>query len=222
MGSCRGGRALLGALALLVALGLGAPRPVPAERAATQPRKLERGILLVASRQITGPFFAKTVVLLIEYGPGGALGLILNRPTRVGLEELLPEVAASGDPGEPIYFGGPVDRSALMVLVRSATAPPHSRPIVADLFATGSRETLKGLLSSESGATTFRVFVGSAGWAPGQLDHERARGDWFLAPVEPDVILGDGAKDLWPELIQRYEGIEVDRGRRSPIVDASG
>ena len=52
-----------------------------------------KGKFLVASRAIADPRFRETVILLIDYDASGATGLIINRPTKVPLAEMLPSVS---------------------------------------------------------------------------------------------------------------------------------
>ncbi|MEQ1844326.1 MAG: YqgE/AlgH family protein, partial [Nitrospira sp.] len=55
------------------------------------PSSLEKGVLLVASPSLSDPNFHQTVLLIVEHGRGGTVGLILNRPTNVLLSEVLPD-----------------------------------------------------------------------------------------------------------------------------------
>src|SRR5512146_88504 len=48
-----------------------------------------KGKFLVASRNLLDPRFRETVVLLIDYSAQGAAGLIINRPSKAHLAELL-------------------------------------------------------------------------------------------------------------------------------------
>ena len=46
-------------------------------------RKLAKGKFLVAARKLADPNFSQTVVLLVDYDQGGAMGVIINRPTEM-------------------------------------------------------------------------------------------------------------------------------------------
>ena len=54
-----------------------ATAPVSAQ--SMQPSDLAAGKLLVASRDLPDPNFAKTVILLVQYDDEGVVGLIVNR-----------------------------------------------------------------------------------------------------------------------------------------------
>ena len=53
------------------------------------PKNLGAGKLLVASRGLGDPNFAKTVILLVHYDEKGVVGLVLNRRTDVPLSRVL-------------------------------------------------------------------------------------------------------------------------------------
>ena len=39
--------------------------------------------------------------------------------------------------------------------------------------------------------------LGYSGWGPGQLEGEIARGDWFSAPADENLIFDDDLKTKW-------------------------
>lgn len=49
-----------------------------------------KGRLLIASPALADPNFDHTIVLMVEHGDEGALGLVLNRPSDTPVGELLP------------------------------------------------------------------------------------------------------------------------------------
>ena len=53
------------------------------------PSQLRPGLFLYAAPAQQDPNFAESVVLLVEHGPSGSMGLVVNRPTSVPLQELL-------------------------------------------------------------------------------------------------------------------------------------
>src|SRR6266850_8419124 len=56
------------------------------------PSSVETGVLLVASPNLDDPNFRESVVLIVEHGPEGTVGLILNRSTNVLLSHALPDL----------------------------------------------------------------------------------------------------------------------------------
>src|SRR5262249_38300799 len=129
---------------------------------------LAKGKFLVASRRLGDPNFAETVVLLIEYGDSGAMGVVINRPTEAPLATLLPEVKGLQQT-DAVYLGGPVGRNQMIILVRSGNQPQESLQVFADVYTIAGRAALQQLIDQVGKSAKFRAYLGYAGWAPGQL-----------------------------------------------------
>ena len=165
--------------------------------------KLAKGKFLVASRQLNDPNFSETVVLLIEYGPEGAMGLVVNRPSNVKLSTVFPDTKELKQRKDTIYVGGPVAVNQMLLLIRSAQAPKDSISVLEDVHISSSWKVLEGLIRETEGDLRFRLFAGYAGWAPSQLDFERSRGDWHVLKAEADSVFAQDPGALWQELIRR-------------------
>ncbi len=177
------------------------PVPLPsATRAA--PGGPGKGRFLVARRSLVDPNFSQTVVLLIEYGDQGAMGLIVNRPTEVKLSEVL-EIEGAERLLEPVYSGGPVAHGRMLMLLRAQEAPEGALPVFRDVHSSGSRELLDQLVAQPGSVKQFRVYAGHAGWAPGQLEAEIDRGGWHVMPGDPELVFSSAPKSVWRELIRR-------------------
>ena len=75
-----------------------------------------RGMLLLAGPILKDPNFDRTVVLIAEHTDEGAMGLVLNRPTGSTVGEAVPDLAWLAGDEEPVYVGGPVAETAVIVL----------------------------------------------------------------------------------------------------------
>jgi putative transcriptional regulator len=190
------------ALALLAALLCAAPA------SALEPAI---GRFLIANRQVNG-FFTASVIVLVDHGEHGSLGLIVNRPIGMKLTELLPELPARD---EPAFLGGPVARDQLLLLVRG-DPPAVSAPVLDGVHVSGSRDTLRALLEAPPAKSEFRAYVGYAGWAAGQLESEIARGDWLVAPGDAASVFTRDPAGLWEQLFQKHRTIEVQAPTRRP------
>ena len=171
------------------------------------------GRFLIANPQVSG-FFAETVIVLVDHGEHGSLGLIVNRPIEHSVAELLPELDAARGHAEPAYLGGPVAQGQLLLLVRAAAPPEGSAPVLDQVHVSGSRETLRALLAKPPAGGELRAYVGYAGWAPGQLAGEIARGDWLVAPGDAASVFTREPAALWKRLFDKHRMIRVER--RSP------
>src|SRR5437879_9313064 len=74
------------------------------------------GRLLVATPKLADPNFDRAVVLLLDHDQKGSVGVVLNRPSPVGVGDVLePWAALAGTP--PVVFqGGPVELDSALGL----------------------------------------------------------------------------------------------------------
>src|SRR5262245_32425472 len=146
-----------------------------------------RPTLLVSMPQLQDPNFVKTVLLLCDFVPEGAFGLVLNRPTDMAASTMVrlePEVRAGND--LPLCIGGPVDPGRGWILVSEAPEEDH-RMIIDGLYLSTSPALLRRVLEAKK-TPRARVLAGYAGWGPGQLDAELAQSAWLMADVELDLV----------------------------------
>jgi putative transcriptional regulator len=162
-----------------------------------------KGKLLLASPTLEDPSFARSVVLVAEHTDEGAMGLVLNRPADVTVGESAPELEELVDGDEPIYVGGPVQPTAVIVLAA------FTDPTAAGLMISDDVGFLSAQLDlAESAAVTkrTRVFAGHAGWGPGQLDEEMEREDWIVETPRPDELFASDPEALWSRVLTRKGG----------------
>ncbi len=196
---------------------LAAAPPVRHDRLAKAPGgRPAKGKLLVASPDMQDPRFARAVILLVAYEAGGAMGVIVNQPTPVRLAKVLPELEAAEDRSDYVWRGGPVLPTSLLTLVRSPKEPADSETVFGDVRMLTSREAFERSLANRTPRERLRAYAGHAGWAPGQLDAEIARGDWTVMPATPEMVFSETPEETWPKLMERSEG-EWTRLRRHAV-----
>jgi putative transcriptional regulator len=179
-------------------------RAVAAQSPQSPVNALAKGKFLIAGRDLRDPNFAESVVLLVEHNEDGAMGLVINNRTEVGLSRLLPDVEELKERNDDLYIGGPVQRkSMLLMLVRSRTKPIESNHVFADVYVTGSVAVLEQVIEMGWEGDRFRAYAGYAGWGAGQLDNEVARGDWHIAPADADTVFASKPADVWKKVIER-------------------
>jgi putative transcriptional regulator len=152
------------------------------------------GSFLVARQVIQDPNFRRTVVLLLQHGAEGAFGLVVNRPAKV---EGLPF---------PVFAGGPCQAPGLLMVHGHAEwatpAEGEAKPQVAPGVYMGDADCVGRVSDPESQeAFRFRVFVGYAGWGPGQLEQELAAGSWAVLAASGEVLFATPPEDLWKHLL---------------------
>ena len=165
--------------------------------------ELAKGKFLVASRRLQDPNFKETVVLLVEYGLNGAMGLVINRPSPVKLVTVFPDIKELKQRKDTIYAGGPVAVNQMLMLIRSSQVPEESKEITQDVYISSSGKVLERLMKSTANDEKFRLFAGYAGWAPNQLDFERTRGDWHVLKADAETVFAQKPLEIWQDLIHR-------------------
>lgn len=183
---------------------------------------LARGRFLVAAEKMGDPRFAEAVILLVEYGQSGALGLIINRPTEMTLSGVLPDLGAPEDHDRTVYLGGPVDVTRLTILVQSDDGLIESAHVFRDVYVTGSRKALEQLLRGEPGSGTFRIYAGYAGWAPQQLEREIAAGGWHVVEADTASVFRKEPSRVWPDLMRQLSVLWVLRSDGGAEIAAAG
>ena len=156
-------------------------------------------IVLVARAELPDSNFRDAVVLVLNnVGPAPG-GVIINRPTRIPVSRLFPDVESLQQLDDKVYFGGPVQIRFLSFLFRAATPPEDAIRVVDDVYISASRPLLTKLLARDKPMEGLRIFIGYSGWAPGQLEGEIVRGDWTLKPADASTIFDRKSERVWPE-----------------------
>jgi putative AlgH/UPF0301 family transcriptional regulator len=168
-------------------------------------KDLGAGKLLVASRDLTDPNFAKTVILLVHCDDQGVVGLILNRRTNVVLSRVLEGVQGAKDRSDRAYLGGPVDVPAVLALLQSAAKVEGAEHIFSSVYLVSTKALLEQTLAAQPDPQAFHVYLGHAGWTIEQLRMEVQLGSWFIFPGDTDAVFNAEPSSLWPEMIQKTE-----------------
>jgi putative transcriptional regulator len=183
---------------------------LPAGSSAKDGLQPARGVLLVAGTQVQDHGFRESVVLLLSAGPGGAMGLILNKPTATQVSSLFGGIGSmSRGASAPLFFGGPVGGNELLMLRRADRASADWAAVVDRVFVTNSRVAMMDALMTARTVEEVRVYAGYAGWAAGQLEWEIERGDWYLIPADANLIFRRDMTKLWPELFRKSREIAL-------------
>ncbi|MCT1639052.1 YqgE/AlgH family protein [Dietzia cinnamea] len=165
------------------------------------------GSLLIAAPDMPDPNFRRAIIYMIEHDHSGSLGVVITRRSETDVEEILPAWSELCAPPSVFHIGGPVKPdTGIALVVLSAGVDGHrfsglqqieGRVHVVDLDSDPDllREHIDGV----------RVFVGYTGWAPGQLQDELDRGDWYVAPSLPSDLLAPARVDVWGAVLRRQE-----------------
>ncbi|MFP5346447.1 MAG: YqgE/AlgH family protein [Actinomycetes bacterium] len=164
------------------------------------------GQLLVATPRLEHPTFRRTVILLLDHGEDGALGVVVNRPTHVDVDAVLPSwqpfVAVPGR----LFQGGPVATDSALGLVglRRRDEEPLGVRLISGELGLVDLDTPPEVVVPE--LRGLRIFAGYAGWSPGQLESEIAEGSWYVLAADPGDAFTDQPENLWARVLRRQGG----------------
>lgn len=166
---------------------------------------------LVAMPNLIDTFFYHSVVYLCEHDENGAMGIIINRPTKIQLTELLGHLHIDNHSewvqSRTVLFGGPVKKDQGMVLHDGGEHWKSTLGIDENLFLTTSSDILPDLGSSK-GPRNALVTLGYAGWGEGQLEQEMAENSWLTVPANHQLLFDTPADERW-EASAKLLGIDI-------------
>jgi len=185
-------RYVAGALcALLLLSGSSWPASAPDAKPLT-------AILLIARDDLRDSNFADSIVLVMNNLGPAPVGIIINRPMSIPVSRLFPDLERLAQLRDKVYFGGPIDLESVWFLFRAATPPEHAVQACDGVYLSADRQLLFQLLGRDKPMDNLRIFVGHAGWAPGQLEAEIDRRDWTLKRAETEAIFSGKSEHPWP------------------------
>ncbi len=155
-------------------------------------------MLLTARGEITDSSFADSVVLVMNNLGPAPVGIIINRPTAVGVAQLFPDLKRLARLHDKVYFGGPVEIDTVWFLFRAAKQPAHAIEAFDGIYVSADRDLLLQLLGRSKPMDGLRIFVGHAGWAPGQLESEIGLGAWTAERADSKAIFNGRSEHPWP------------------------
>ena len=160
------------------------------------------GQLLVAAPWIGDPRFERAVILIVEHGPGGAVGIVINKP--VGEQSLASVFKALGQKGGDVsgsvrvFSGGPVQLEVGFVIHSADYHRPETVALTDRISMTSSVAILQDI-GVKRGPAKILVAFGYAGWGPGQLEHEIEEHAWGIAEAEPTIVFDEDKDNVWED-----------------------
>jgi putative transcriptional regulator len=179
----------------------------------SEPEGLPRflgGYFLISEFDLADPNFHRSVVLMIAHDADGAFGLVVNRPSRFALGEVIEGVEDTPAAAIPVYVGGPVQQNALFVMHESPGAGTagvkHPLPgVTFEPATTALLEYLKGEWAAlpETERPAVRMYVGYSGWGPGQLEGELKVSSWVVLKASKQVVFDPDPQAVWEQALAK-------------------
>lgn len=155
---------------------------------------------LIAMPALADPNFFQTVIYLGEHNANGALGLVINRPLDLSLEQLLDHLKITTDRSDltktPVYSGGPVKPEQGFVLHSPVGHWSATLHVTDHIGITTSRDILQAVADGQ-GPTHLLVALGYVGWGPGQLERELVENAWLSSPADSDILFRAPSGQRW-------------------------
>jgi putative transcriptional regulator len=168
----------------------------------------EDAILLVAHPAFRDLEYRQTVLIAAPAPNGGHVGVILNRPTKRSLGSLFPEHEPSKKVVDPVYYGGPFSRGALVALVKADNTPGTGAVLLMkNVYLAFRANTIDHVI--ETTPNEARYFVGYVGWRPGELKSEIDRGLWSVLDADVEVVFRKDTDGMWEDLLQATRRIRA-------------
>jgi len=169
------------------------------------------GRLLAATPMLGDANFRRTVVLIVEDDADeGTLGVVLNRPSRIPVQQVLEPWTELVTGPSVLFRGGPVSPDSALAL---AMPRGHDEPIGWRSLSGSRLMSRIGLVDLGAppqlladGITSLRVFAGYAGWGAGQLEAEIEMGAWLVLDALPEDAFAAEPDRLYPAVLRRQGG----------------
>ena len=149
---------------------------------------------LIAMPQLQDPNFQGSVTYLWKHDKNGALGVVINKPSKLAITGLMEEMKISVSEqmleklsNTKVMAGGPVERSKGFILHDAGTEWDYTLPINDEISLSMSRDILQEIANG-SGPARYIAALGCAGWEAGQLEQEISDNVWLTVPANPDLL----------------------------------
>lgn len=185
---------LSGSSQSISAAGTTARSPVPSKA----PGTAMTAILLVAQGVVSDPNFGGSIVVVMNNIGPAPVGIIINRPTPLTVSRFFPKLKHLTQVQDKVYFGGPVEFGTVWYLFQAKTAPANAIQVCDGVYVSSDGKLLNQLLGRDKPMEGLRIFIGHAGWAPGQLQAEISGGAWVPRRADADSIFKPEPQRPWP------------------------
>jgi len=167
---------------------------------------------LVSRPDMIDPLFEQSVILML---PAGSIplvdGVIINKPTTIGVKKAFPHSLDLASASDVIYFGGPVDLNATLMVRRTASPSRDEHRVFGDLYLSVDPKDIAAILQDPHlDKANVRIFQGYSQWGVEQLRSEKVRGSWYEVPVSTDAVFSASPAKLWDELVAKGRIPEVE------------
>ena len=177
-----------------------------------------QGKILISEPFLCDHIFGRSVILLVDHTKEGTMGLVLNKPLPLFLNDILQDF--NYQENIPIYKGGPLSTDTLFYL-HTLEGITDSLPIPNGLYLNGDFNAIKEyILQGNPIKGKIRFFLGYSGWEYEQLHRELEENTWLVSTESKDTIMDENAgTELWKNSLGRL-GSKYELWSRFPQIPA--
>ena len=164
-----------------------------------------RGKVLISEPFLCDHMFGRSVILLVDHTQDGTMGLVMNKPLPLFLNDLLSEIDCRED--IPIYKGGPISTDTLFYL-HTLENIADSLPIANGFYLNGDFAAIKQFMAEGNSIKgKIRFFLGCSSWESGQLKQEIEENTWLVDKADiPSLMDEKASKNLWKDALGKLGG----------------
>ncbi len=161
----------------------------------------KKGSLLISEPFLQDTYFKRSIVLITEHNKEGSVGFVLNKPTKLTINEVLDDFPSFD---ADISIGGPVATNTIHFCHTLGEAIPNTVKVVHGIYWGGDFDVLKDLIKNDVvEKDQVRFFIGYSGWGVDQLEREITENSWIVTDVKSKNILDYSSKDSWKIILSR-------------------
>ena len=166
---------------------------------------------LIAMPNMADPNFHESVTFICEHNAQGALGIVINRPMTVVLDDVFKQLSLTAHDrdtgGSPVYLGGPVATERGFVIHEPHGSWESTLKVSESLGVTTSRDILEAVAGGKGPQRCF-VALGYAGWTAGQLEDEMKNNAWLSTPADARIIFDTPVELRW-QAAAKLLGVDI-------------
>lgn len=168
---------------------------------------------LIAMPGLSDPFFFQSVTYLCEHNQEGAIGIVINQPLPLCLEEVFKQMNIKTDSlliaKQVVFAGGPVHKERGYILHRTGAHFQNTIEISNDISLTTSQDILQAIAEHKAPNQNL-VALGYAHWEPNQLEKEMGENSWVFVKASNDILFHVPVEQRWKSAMS-LAGIDINK-----------
>jgi len=168
---------------------------------------------LMSMPSIQNDLFSKTIVYVCEHSKKGAIGLIINSPTKYSVKFILDQLDIETKNlallQKPVLFGGPVQQDRGFVIHKPIDGFNANLDINKKICVSTSESIIR-LIADGDGPDSSLITLGYAGWGANQLDEEIRQNIWLTCAANEKILYDTPLKEKWSSAIKSL-GVDMSK-----------